>query len=61
MKIMAFGPIISWQVDWETMETVMDFIFLGSKVTTDGAATMNKRTLPPWKKSYDKARQRIKN
>ena len=57
MKIMAFGPIISWQVDWETMETVMDFIFLGSKVTTDGAATMNKRTLPPWKKSYDQRRQ----
>ena len=36
MKIMAFGPIISWQIDGETMETVTDFIFLGSKITTDG-------------------------
>ena len=36
MKIMAFGPIISWQIDGETMETVADFIFLGSKITADG-------------------------
>ena len=36
MKIMASGPITSWQVDGETMETVSDFIFLGSKITTDG-------------------------
>ena len=36
MKIMAFGPIISWQIDGETMETVTDFIFLGSKITADG-------------------------
>ena len=35
-KIMAFGPITSWQIDWETMETVTDFIFLGSKITADG-------------------------
>ena len=33
MKIMASGPIISWQIDGETMETVRDFIFLGSKIT----------------------------
>ena len=33
---MAFGPITSWQVDGETMETVRDFIFLGSKITVDG-------------------------
>ena len=33
---MASGPITSWQVDWETMETVRDFIFLGSKITADG-------------------------
>ena len=33
---MASGPITSWQVDGETMETVMDFIFLGSKITADG-------------------------
>ena len=36
MKIMASGPITSWQIDGETMETVTDFIFLGSKITADG-------------------------
>jgi len=36
MKIMASGPITSQQVDGETMDTVTDFIFLGSKITTDG-------------------------
>ena len=35
-KIMASGPIISWQIDGETMKTVTDFIFLGSKTTADG-------------------------
>ena len=35
-KIMASGPITSWEIDGETMETVTDFIFLGSKITTDG-------------------------
>ena len=35
-KIMASSPIISWQIDGETMETVVDFIFLGSKITADG-------------------------
>ena len=35
-KIMASGPISSWQIDGETMETVRDFIFLGSRVTADG-------------------------
>ena len=35
-KIMASGPIISWQIDGETMETMTDFIFLGSKITADG-------------------------
>ena len=35
-KIMTSGPIISWQIDGETMETVTDFIFLGSKITADG-------------------------
>ena len=34
-KIMASGPITSWQIDWETVETVTDFIFLGSKMTAD--------------------------
>ena len=36
MKIMASGPITLWQMDWETMETMTDFIFLGSKITADG-------------------------
>ena len=36
MKIMASGPITSWQIDEETMETVTDFLFLGSKITVDG-------------------------
>ena len=36
MKIIASNPITSWQIDGETMETVTDFIFLGSKITTDG-------------------------
>ena len=36
MKIMASGPITSWQRDWETMETVRDFILGGSKITADG-------------------------
>ena len=35
-KIMASGPITSWEIDGETVETVSDFIFLGSKITTDG-------------------------
>ena len=35
-KIMASGPITSWQIDRETMETVMDFLFLGSRITADG-------------------------
>ena len=39
MKITASGPITLWQVDGETMETVTDFIFLGSKVTADGACS----------------------
>ena len=40
MKIMASGPINSWQIDGETMETVKDFIFLHSKITVDGDSAM---------------------
>ena len=36
MKIMTSGPVTSWQIDGETMETVTDFVFLGSKITADG-------------------------
>ena len=39
-KIMAPGPITSWQIDWETMETMRDFIFLGSKITADGDCSL---------------------
>ena len=46
-KIMASGPITSWQIDGETMETVTDFIFLGSKITADGDCSHEiKRWLP---------------
>ena len=40
-KIMASGPITSWKIDGETVETVRDFIFLGSKITADGDYSMN--------------------
>ena len=40
IKIMAFGPITSWEIDGETVETVSDFIFGGSKITADGIAAM---------------------
>ena len=56
MKIMASGPITSWQIDGETMETVTDFIFLGSKITADGDCKHEIKTLSLWKKSYDKPR-----
>ena len=61
MKIMASGPITSWQIDGDTMETVIDFIFLSSKITADGDYSHKiKMTLAPWKKSYDKPRQSFK-
>jgi len=56
-KIMASGSITSWQVDEERMETVKDFIFLGSKITANGDCGHEIKTLAPWKKSYDKPRQ----
>ena len=46
-KVMASGPITSWQIDGETVETVTDFIFLGSKITADGDYSHEiKRRLP---------------
>ena len=51
-KIMASGPITSWNIDGETMETVTDFLFLGSKITADGDSSHKiKMMLSPWKKS----------
>ena len=56
-KIMASGPITSWQIDGETVETVSDFIFWGSKITADGDCSHEiKKTLTPWKESYDQPR-----
>ena len=56
-KIMASGPITSWQIDGETMETMTHFIFLGSKITADFDCSHEiKKTLVPWKKSYDQPR-----
>jgi len=53
-KIMASGPITSRQIGGETMETVRDFIFEGSKITADGDFSHEiKRCFAPWKKSYD--------
>ena len=59
-KIMASGPITSWQIHGETMETVTDFIFLGSKITADGDCSHEIKTLAPWKKSYDQPRRHTK-
>ena len=57
-KIMASGPITSWQIDGET---VTDFIFLGFKITADGDCRHEiNKMLAPWKKSYDQPRQHIK-
>ena len=67
-KIMASGPITSWQIDRETMETVTDFILFtfcwgggwGSKITADGDSSHEIKTLAPWHRSYDQPRQHIK-
>ena len=59
-KIMASSTITSWQIAGETVETVADFIFLGSKITADGDCSHEIKTLAPWKKSYDQPKQHIK-
>ena len=57
MKIMASGPITSWRIDGETIETMKDFIFLNTKITQDSDCSHEiKKTLAPWKKSCDKLR-----
>ena len=55
-KIIASGPITSWQIDWKTIEPVTDFILGGSKITADGDCSHEIKTLAPWKKSYDQPR-----
>ena len=57
---MESGPITSWEIDGEIVETVSDFIFLGSKITTDGDCSHEIKTLTRWKESYDQLRQYIK-
>ena len=57
---MASGPTTSWQIDGETMETVTDFIWGGSKISEDGDCSHEIKMLAPWKKSYDQPRQHIK-
>ena len=47
-KIMASSPITSWQTDGENVETVSDFIFLGSKITANGDRSHEIKTLAPW-------------
>ena len=58
-KNMASGPITSWEIDGETVETVLDFILGGSKITADGDCSHEIKTLTPWKESYDQSRQHI--
>ena len=60
LKIMASGPITSCQIDGEIVETVSDFIFWGSKITTDGDCSHEMKILTPWKESYDQPGQHIK-
>ena len=59
-KIRASGPNTSWQNDGETVETMTDFISLGSKITVDGDYSHEMKTLALWNDSYDKPRQHTK-
>ena len=58
-KTMASSPIISWQIDGATRETMRDFIFLDFKITADDDSSHEIKTLAPLKKSYDKPRLHI--
>ena len=58
---MASSPITSWQIDGETVETVTDFIFWGSKIAVDSDCSHEiKKMLALWKKCYEKPKQHIK-
>ena len=59
-KIMASISITSWEIDGETVETVADFVFLGSKITSDGDFCHEIKRHAPWKESYDQPRQHVK-
>ena len=56
---MASGPITSCEIDGETVETVSDFTFLGSKIAADGDCSHEIKDAYPWKESYDQPRQHI--
>ena len=56
-KIMASGPITSWEIDGKTMETVTDFIFLGPKITAMVTSAMKLKDICSFEKSYDQPRQ----
>ena len=55
-KIMASGPITSWEIDGETMKTMTDFILGNSKIIVDGDCSHEIKMLAPWKESYDQPR-----
>ena len=55
-KIMASGPITSWEIDGETVETVADFIFLGSRITADGDCSHEIKRRLLWEGNYDQTR-----
>ena len=55
-KIMASGPITSWEIDGKTVEIMSEFILGGSKITADGDCSHEIKRLTPWKKSYDQPR-----
>ena len=60
MKIMTSSDVTSWQTDGKKVETMTDFIFLGSKIIADSDCSHKMKTLALWKESYDKPRQHIK-
>ena len=59
--VMASSPITSWQIEGEIVETITDFIFVGSRITADGDCSHDIKTLVLWNKSYDKPRQHTKS
>ena len=60
-KIMASGPMSSWEIDGETVETVVDFIFLGSKITAEVIATMKLKDIYSLEEKLRPTRQHVKN
>ena len=57
---MESSPITSWQIEWEKVEAVTDFLFLGWKITVNDNCSHEIKAVSPWKESYDKPRQSIK-